>query len=249
MFSPVGKKKLLIQQKFARGDDRGRSLSPSSPHGGRPRSVSSGSPSPQPENVNEKIKLLAPTSAIAATSSLEKALADPGMPGVVMRKVMEATTRYRPHRDAILLKAFESKSMEYQFFRQNLNTAFWLTFTDEEFQAVVQHFDPTKAGIIDGYSFMIAFTRLAAMRKDSEAQVVREKQEIFERNKKDEEERQRIEKEKRNDLAVDYNFNAATQKSALRKLEHAAKNFDPYHPSSPSTIAFEVKSIKPAVFK
>ncbi|RYH16498.1 hypothetical protein EON65_30015 [archaeon] len=96
---------------------------------------------------------------------------------------------------------------------------------------------------------MIAFTRLAAMRKDHELALVREKQEAYEKSVQDSKERERIEKEKKNELAVDYNYNEATKTNALRKLERAAKNFDPYHPASPSTAAFEVKKIKPSVFK
>jgi hypothetical protein len=253
MFSPVGKKKLLIQQKFGGGgggpvsNDGARSASPNSRSPSRPGT--SRPLSPEKDDTKQKMKLLAPTSVIAATGVLESALSDAGMTGVVMRKILEATTRYRPHRDAILLKAFESKTLDYQFFRQNLATAFWLTFTDDEFQAVIEFFDPTKAGIVDGYSFMIAFTRLAAIRKDHESQLVREKQEEFIANKKAQEEREKLEKEKRNEMAVDYSFNEATKITALRKLEKAAKHFDPNHPSSPSTAAFEVKSIKPAVFK
>lgn len=251
MFSPIGKKKRLIEQKFSRGGERVGSSSPRSRSPTRGGSISPRSPSPSGslDDTRQRMKLLAPTSMIAASGVLERALSDPGMTGVVMKRILEATARYRPGRDAITLKAFEAKTLEYSFFRQNLSTAFWLTFTDDEFQAVIEFFDPTKAGIIDGYSFMIAFTRLAAMRKDNEAQIVREKQEAFMRNKQAEEERDKIEKEKRNDLAVDYNFNEASKKSALRKLEQAAKNFDPYHPASPSTAAFEVRAIKAAVFK
>eukprot|EP01039_Chlorochromonas_danica_P011214 gene11214-12506_t len=267
MFSPVGKKKILLQQKFARGDDSGhRALSPSSSptrgHGTESSrhsptrssfggaSVSSRSTSPSERASRGKVKI-PPSSAsqVAATGALERALSDPGMLGIVMRKILQATTNYRPHRDAILLKAFESKVLEYQFFRLNLNTAFWLSFSDEEFQTVVDYFDPSKAGLIDGYAFMIAFTRLAAIRKDHEAQLVREKQEEFLKNKEAEEERELIEIEKRNDLAVDYHFSEGVRKTALKKLELAAKNFDPYHPSSPSTAAFDVKFIKPAAFK
>eukprot|EP01031_Cornospumella_fuschlensis_P040448 gene40448-49296_t len=126
MFSPVGKKKYLIQQKF--GGSTERAISPGSP-GSRspsrgPRSRSSSPTLSQKDDSLKKLRLLAPTSVIAANGALEKALGDVGMTGQIMRKLLEATTRYRPHRDAILLKAFESKTMAYEFFRLNLNSAF-----------------------------------------------------------------------------------------------------------------------------
>lgn len=252
MFSPIGKKKILIQKKF------GGSISPLNSRPGSPTNLSlqprsPGSPSrslsPDIRELRAKLKEQVSTSVIAATSTLETALCDPGVLGDVMRSVLDATARYRPERDSITLKAFESKTIDYNLFRQSLHNAFWLTFTDEEFNALAKYFDPSSTQLIDGYSFMIAFTRLSGIRKGKEATVIREKQETYERQMAAEQEKKRLEKEKRLELAVDYNYSADVKVFAMKKLQTAAKNFDPGHPSAPSTRAFDVAFLKPAEFR
>lgn len=256
MFSPIGKKKILIQKKFNGGvsPDSSRPGSPTNLLQSIPKSPSSpsrrgGSLSPDIREIRAKLKEQAPTSAIASTACLETALADPGTIGDVMRRILEATARYRPERDSVMLKAFESKTIDYYLFRQNLNAVFWLQFNDEEFNALVKYFDPTSTQLIDGYSFMIAFTRLSGIRKAKESAITREKQEMFEKQQAEERERKMLEKEKRMETAVDYNFTPEIKTAALKKLETAAKNFDPAHPSAPSTRAFDVAFLKPAEFR
>jgi hypothetical protein len=266
MFSPVGKKKILIQQKFNHTDGVKTAFSKSGDEGGAHRASTSPKQMNSPNrrldspggsldsshslrDIRQKLKEQAPTSAIASNTKLEEALSDVGLVGHVVRKIMEATARYRPERDSVMLKAFESRNIEYSLFRQYLNQVFWISFTNDEFHALLQYFDPTNAGIVDGYSFMKAFVRLNGIRKDRESQIFREKQESYEKNIKDEEERKRLEKEKRLQQGVDYNFTPDTKKVAMEKFEIAAKKFDPGHPSAPSTAAFTVNSLKPLEFR
>jgi hypothetical protein len=276
MFSPIGKKKVLVQQKFGGGEgslrinigDDGsvqgsRIGSPSFRSLGSPSFRSNGSPSHKRldspggsidsmqslRDIRQKLKDQAPTSAIASTVRLEEALSDVSYLGHVLRKIMEATSRYRPERDSIMLKAFESRTIDYTLFRNHLNQVFWLTFTNEEFEALINYFDPTHSGIVDGYSFMKAFVRLNGIRKDRESQVVREKQEAYETNLKAEEERKRLEKDKRLMSGVDYNFTPEIRKVAMEKFESAAKKFDPAHPSAPSLHVFNVSHLKPLEFR
>jgi hypothetical protein len=268
MFSPIGKKKVLIQQKFGgeiaplkintaadenavqgtsrMGSPTGRWMSPhkrlESPGGSLDSTQSL-------RDIRQKLKEQAPTSAIASGLRLDEALSDPGHLGQCLRKIMEATARYRPERDSILLKAFESRTIDYHFFRHHLNQVFWLTFPNEQFEALINYFDPTHAGLVDGYSFMKAFVRLSGIRKDRESQVIREKQETYEKNVKDEEDRKRLEKEKRLLSGVDYNFTPDIRTVAMAKLEKAAKKFDPAHPSAPSLSVFNVSHLKPLEFR
>lgn len=97
---------------------------------------------------------------IASTSALESALCHVGNRGVVLNRIMDSTVRYRPDRDAIVLKAFQSTCIEYDLFRNSLYSTFWLQFNDDEFAALVEYFDPNNNGFLNGYDFMIAFTRL-----------------------------------------------------------------------------------------
>lgn len=142
MFSPIGKKKVLLQQKF--GGDIVKQLSLSNDEGsiagggyrldspsgkslgGSPSQKSMGSPTNRRldspggsldsthsiRDIRQKMKEQAPTSAIASTAKLEDALAHVGILGDVIRKIMEATSRYRPERDSVVLKAFESRTID-----------------------------------------------------------------------------------------------------------------------------------------
>jgi hypothetical protein len=245
MFSPMGKKKILLEQRYTSTRFRGESSA----------NLLAESVSEVTESVVTKPKKVRTskdanvTDSIASTSNLEKALADIGTLGIVMRNIMESTVRYRPEKDAVILKAFQSKHIEYDKFRSYLYSAFWLGFSDEEFRSFLEYFDAEENGVINGYDFMIAFTRLNAMRKSKESLEVREKQELFLQQQKEEEERKQLEKEKKNELAADFSFSDEVKEKAIRKLHDAAFKFDPNHPASGSVEAFNVNFLKPAVFK
>ncbi len=96
---------------------------------------------------------------------------------------------------------------------------------------------------------MIAFTRLGALRKSKESMAVREKQELFLLQQREDEERKQLELEKKNDLAADFSFSEEVKTTAIKKLNEAAFKFDPNHPACGSPEAFNVNILKPAVFK
>ena len=238
----MGKKKILLEQRYTSTKSTK----------GKESSNEEDSPDESPKRKPRRaksIKDMTFSDSVASTANLEKALSDPGIIGVMMNKILHATVRYRPEKDAVILKAFQSKHIEYDQFRSYLYSAFWLGFDDTEFQSLLEYFDAQKDGVINGYDFMIAFTRLGAIRKSRESLAVREKQEIFQMQQKEEEERKQLEKEKKMELAADFSFSEEVKQQAVRKLHDAAFKYDPGHPASRSTEAFNVNSLQPAVFK
>ena len=244
----MGKKKILLEQRYV-STKGSREGSPSSKGGGSFSEVSAETMSAKSFKRAKSSKDQNFGDSIASTSNLEKALADMGTLGVVMNKIMESTVRYRPEKDAVILKAFQSKSIPYDKFRAYLYSAFWLGFDEVEFQCFIRYFDPQTDEVINGYDFMIAFIRLGAMRKSRESLEVREKQELFQAQQRDEEERKQLEKEKKMELAADFSFSEDVRVRAMRKLQEAAFKFDPKHPACGSTEALDVNFLKPAVFK
>ena len=245
MFSPMGKKKLLLQQKFGSSGhiNTNSPISPTMITSSRSHTAQdTGQDSP----TNEKVDLY---SSVASSSNLKKALEDPGVLGKIMNTVLSSTSRYRPNRDTIVLKAFESKCIEYKQFRFNLHSAFWLKFDDAEFKVLCEYFDPPNSGLIDGYSFMIAFTRLSAIRKSRETHKILLEQEIYAKELKEEEERKKLEKEKKTELKIDLDFDPSVRSTALKKLNTAATKFDPGHPAAMSTDAFDVNFLRPDAFR
>jgi len=166
MFSPVGKKKHLLQMKMygVEADSMATELlklpsfvASSGKKIDSPTKAGSDGPEEQtPTTKRKKVPLIPTESSVASSIGLQTALADPGVGGSALRKIMDSTVRYNPEKDAHVLKAFQSKQIEYDRFRQLLHSTFWLQFTDEEFSAVCQYFDPEKSGLgLDGYQFMM----------------------------------------------------------------------------------------------
>ena len=250
----MGKKKILLEQRYvssksliADGSLSGR-VSPSlaEPSGSLEGSTSGAGTSPKRA---KSTKGMIVGDSIASTTHLEKALADMGVLGIVMNKIMESTLRYRPEKDAVILKAFQSKSIPYDSFRKYLYSAFWLAFDETEFESFASYFDPQGEKVINGYDFMIVFIKLFTMRKARESLEVREKQEAFLLQQKEEEERKKQEQEKKMDLTADFSYSDEVKARALQKLREAAFKFDPKHPASGSTEALDVDFLKPIVFK
>lgn len=252
MFTPMGNKKYLLQKKWGLEGSpppktRHQSLDftnmgSSAELERRGESVKSGSMSGKQSSKEVGI-------SIASSANLEKALAHVGTLGVVMNRVLESTVRYRPDKDAVVLKVFQSKNIDYDIFRNALYSTFWLQFNDEEYQVLLDYFDPAHNGVVNGYDFMIAFIRLGGIRKDRMSIEVREKQELFVKQQKEEEERKRLEKEKKQELAANFNFSDDVRQRAHQKLLEAAIAFDASHPSSPSLEGFHVTTMKPYTFR
>ena len=239
----MGKKKILLEQRIG-GGRRASFSAPDSEQELVPSDFAMST-----KSRKNRVSTMEVGESIASTSNLEKALADTGSTGMMMRKILESTIRYRPEKDAVILKAFQSKNIEYEKFRAYLYSSFWLGFEDDEFQSFLDYFDPQKDGILNGYDFMIAFTRLGAIRKSRESLAVREKQELFLIQQKEDEERRQLELEKKNELAADFSFTDEVRATAVKKMHEAAFKFDPNHPACASPEAFNVNFLKPAVFK
>ena len=267
MFSPIGKQKLLQQIKLA--EDRGvadplqhvlnahgyAGSRPGSSHAGsRPGSSHADSRPASSSSRRRSRSVDGPTPVesagqVISTSKLEKLLADPGVDGVVMNRVLESTVRYRPDKDAIVLKAFQSKHIEYAYFRHFLREAFLLTFTNDEYDHLTAIFDTSNAGVIDGYSFMIAFIRLGGIRKDLFAASKRQESEEYLQRVHVEECKRKEEQESKYLVPADFDYDASTKAAALSKLFHAAKGYDPGHPSAPSLEAFEASHMSVALLR
>ena len=140
MFSPVGKKQTLLEIKRAK--ETGLDL-----HEAREIVLSrkreqstTGSPGstmmPSPDKSTKSRGGKKDEDGMG-TSKLNQLLSDKGIEGVVMRKVMDATVRYNPEKDQIVLKSFQNKFIEPDLFRDILYKAFWLAFSDKEFQSML----------------------------------------------------------------------------------------------------------------
>jgi hypothetical protein len=103
--------------------------------------------------------------------------------------------------------------------------------------------------VVNGYDFMIAFTRLNGMRKAKASSDVREKQELFLVHQSEDLERKAAVQERKQDVAPDFTYTEEVRDRAVRKLQNAAFKFDPHTPSCGSPEAFDVNLMKPAVFK
>ena len=264
MFSPLGKKKLLLQIKRAKeqGLDTTHLLSPEKNDG-------SDEDSEDDENLNQlererrdkniRIKELASQGDrvfikgnVTSTKNLVRLLNadDDPLTVTVMYKVLNSTVRYNPERDRVVLKAFESKQIDYDLFRSYLHSAFWLSFTDEEFAHLTKIFDKDGTKYFDGYQFMIAFIKMNSLRKDNEAEEVRRKKILHAKEKAVEIERKRLEAEKKMELSANFNFDDSIKFQAIKKMEKAAKDFDPKHPQSPNLDGLMgVPLVKPAEFR
>jgi len=223
VMSPARKRKLeQVQRAIASREGGSRDRAADDPH----HHKKTRSPPP---------KLVPPGESTGSTNRLLKLLDDKGPVGAVTRRVMEATTNYRPEREmAKTARVFETTELSYNVFRANLTKLYALTFSDDEFSYVKTVFDEHGDGKINGYHFMVAFTQLASIRKEREAAEVRKKEEAAARRREHEEEVRRLEAEKKMQVAADYKFTPQVQERALTKLAHAAKAFDPSHPNAPN---------------
>lgn len=149
MFSPMGKKKILLEKRLSSAT---RSTSPKD----RTVTLDDGGGSKERSKPAEKSL----TDLVASMSNLHASLSSTSTIGVVMNRILEATIRYRPEKDHATLKAFQSKRIDYDHFRSYLHTAFWLSFDDFEFHVLTSYFDPMHYDAINGYDFMIAFIKL-----------------------------------------------------------------------------------------
>jgi hypothetical protein len=267
MFSPVGKKKLLLRIKRAKGDKelidqilasstpsptKARALSPI-PNDGKSRSLqelekpsqknrpnTSASSKSSPDLNNKGNALLnGPTSA-PSIQVLESILQDDGPKGKALRALQIAAARYRPERDAISMKSFNNSELTYKMFKTHLRNVLRVNLDADEFKAITQIFDPSKKQSIDGYGFIVSFIKLATLYKDKVLTDTKLKEEVAKKKKVAYEERKEKSYEKRLETDINMNFNEYIQAEALEKVTFAAKKFDPSHPSAPNLDGFQV---------
>jgi hypothetical protein len=249
MFSPGGKKKILLEIKRAKemgvNDPVGLVLS---------RQDKSTTLLADDTNATDPHTVLVKKSSkkeglLISTQKLEKLLEEKSETSKVLEKVLSSTKRYNPQKDQITMKLFQNKFIQVDLFREILFKAFWLSFENMEYDLFLNIFDPDDAGYIDGYQFMIVFTRLGAIRKDRDAQRHREKREEFRKKMNEENRIKLLESEKKNEIAADFDFDEEIKEDALKKISIAAKKFDPAHPASPSLDAFEGRFMTIATFR
>ena len=178
MFSAGGKKKLLLQIKRAK--EKGIELDPSTltlslSNNSSPLKVLPITKEQTHEGKtynrlppSKRWKITQNTDAkkattIASKSNLQRLLEDNDIHGIVMRKIMDATTRYDPGKNDVSLRAFDDRKIDYNLFRNNLNSVFWLRFTDEEYEHLLDIYDSNDNGVVDGYQFMLSFIKLRGM--------------------------------------------------------------------------------------
>jgi Ca2+-binding EF-hand superfamily protein len=269
MFAPVGKKKLLLRIQRAGGTLADLEAQPGGKEyiaemmkpspgqtmlaaGGSVTSDGSPTPSQRKVGVNDdKQASLFENGGGAAYSikQLKAFLSTPGARGQAFEKLMECASRYRPERDSISIKAFHSTLMTHELFRTRLAEAFFLHYSDEEYEHIKQCFDPDKNEVIDGYAFIVSFLKLAGIRKDQIAMQLKKKQLKFEEDQRAKVEREQLIKNKIFDEGVDFDYGYHHSRSAAAKMKAAAAKYDPGHPSAPDLGGFTVKSLKPYDFK
>lgn len=164
---------------------------------------------------------------ISSTINVTKLLNSDGIDGIVVRRMLESTVRIRLEKDVIHLQYFKSKDLDYTSFRSKLFDLFELVFNDEEFRYVTSLFDEYDTAQIDGFLFMIFYTKLSTVRKDRESSKIRAKDGNKIKQKEAGDERKKLEKEKKSVVSAEYDFSDETRDLALRKLTFAAKQYNP----------------------
>ena len=163
MFSPIGKKKVLVELKRVPKDKRESYLkkvnSPARSNTAIPPKDASPAKSESPKRARTPL-IQTIAAGKSATRNLEYIMQEDSVLGEVARRITEVAVRYRRERDAVALSVFNTNSLSYQEFRDHLNRSFRLKFTDEEFEAVTKLFDNDGNQNIDGSEFLVCFTKM-----------------------------------------------------------------------------------------
>lgn len=180
---------------------------------------------------------------------LSKLITESSVAGSAVRKVAESAYRFNKGRDAILIKAFETSSLDYAEFRVLLKRMFFLSFTDEEYVHVTHMFDTNSNGAVNGSDFILCFIILAKIMKDirrsRNVQHSRARQSINTQHQED-----IIKKKNDKELGVeDYNYSENDKQSAIEKITTAAHKFDRTHHAAKSLKQFDVAYLNPFNFR
>lgn len=160
MFSPIGRKKLLLQiQRYP--EKREELLATLKPP---PNSELKRPETPKVDITMASRPVTPLVNLVGAgntsTRNLEFILEEMTPLGDVARKITEVAVRYRRERDASALIVFNTNSLTYEEFREHLKRSFRLNFSDEEFRYVIKLFDNDGDRTIDGSEFLVCFTKL-----------------------------------------------------------------------------------------
>jgi hypothetical protein len=166
MFSPIGKKALIVELK--RNPDKRDDIlerANNKRHGSPPKSTSSpdakgrnGSRSPSRRPRTPLVETIG--AGNSATRNLEFIVQEDSVVGEVARRITEVAIRFRRERDGIALEVFQTSKLAYEEFREHLKRSFRLVFTDVEFAACCKIFDNDNDKNIDGSEFLVCFTKL-----------------------------------------------------------------------------------------
>lgn len=159
MFSPIGKKKLIVELKRIPLEKREDYIKAHLKSRSPPRTPSPERKSPSPPRARTPL-IQTVAAGTSATRNLDYILQEDTLLGHVTRKLAHVAVQYRRERDAVLLTVFNSNALSYHEFRDHLNRSFRLKFTDEEFTEVIKLFDNDGDGGIDGSEFLVCFTKL-----------------------------------------------------------------------------------------
>jgi hypothetical protein len=159
MFSPIGKKALIVEIK--RNPDKKEEIlerANTKRYGSPPKSARRESNSPTRRPRTPLVESIG--AGNSATRNLEFIVQEDSIMGEMARKITEVAIRFRRERDGVALKVFETNKLSYQEFREHLKRSFRLVFTDNEFDAVTRLFDNDNDKNIDGSEFLVCFTKL-----------------------------------------------------------------------------------------
>lgn len=258
MFSPIGRKRVLLEIKRdpQKKEELLKTIHSHSTHtlqATKEKEKEKGSPEKEEKLIRSRSSSPTLYRAISAgctsTRNLEYILEEASVIGDVARKIMEVAIRYRKERDSACLTPFQQTALSYAEFRDHLKRSFRITFSEEEFDYVIKLFDNDGNGHVDGSEFLICFTKLASIHKAKVAKEHREKEKKFQEEKRLAQIRLKKEQEKKNALSIDYKYSTEVKETAISKVTEVAKKYDKNHPSAPSLDAFNGAFLTPLEFR
>ena len=165
---------------------------------------------------------------------------------LIIQKLIDLTSKYRPDKDGLLLKAFEDSNISYALFRSLLHSQFGASMSDFEFNNLCYILDNRMSKTIDGYGFIILFIKLYGIRVDMFTQSKIKKQQKFLAQQAKQEMVKSLEREKKCNNAISFSYTLEIKETTIKKFNSACKAFDPAHPQSPKLDALMgVQSVKP----
>lgn len=164
-----------------------------------------------------------------------------------MNKLIFSAWRFDRETNGDILKLFESKELDKDFFRFTLKSRMDCRLSREEFEAIYPHFENN--GSVNGCEFLLLFYRVrfeykskllterikkeAAIRKDNAERIAKRQQDF----------------ENRVRLKVSPNFTEEDSVSAFEKLKEAAVRYDRLMPGAVQLDGFDCEFLPPELFK